>query len=94
MTILDGSLPKRSVMERIIDPVLKLERLLAYAGSVCAICVLATPAVLFLDFRYFTTTEGPWWLNVIDYCWALGFLFSAAVLVLLLLAKSIDSRSD
>ena len=49
---------------------------------------------MFIDFRYFTAKVGPWWLDVLNYSWALGLVFSGAVLVLLLLAKAIGTRSD
>jgi hypothetical protein len=94
MTLLDGSLGKRSFIERVLDPVLDSKRLLAISGIVCALCLLASPVVMFIDFRNFTAKVGPWWLDVLNYSWALGLVFSGAVLVLLLLAKAIGTRSD
>lgn len=76
MTLLDGRLGKRSFMERVLDSVLDSRKLVATLGIVCAVCVLASPVVMLIDFRYFTATMDPWWLNVIDYSWTLGFIFS------------------
>jgi hypothetical protein len=94
MTLLDGKFAKQTLLERIVDPLMNSRRLVIVAAATFAISVLATPVVIYFAFAYFTAKEGPWWLEPMMSVWSLSILLSGSALLLLRLAKLMESRRD
>jgi hypothetical protein len=94
MTLLDDKLAKQTLFERIVDPLMNSRRWVIVAATTFAISVLISPVVAYFLFAYFTAKEGPWWLDPMVSVWSLSLFLSGSALLLLGLAKLMESRRD